>query len=231
MKIHYIYIEYGSKEGKEPGNVGRLSDAATRLGLDPVFHTYSSVIDVICEVDEELGRLAKLINPCIPALIADIGRICVLYKFGGIYCDTKFVITKQCLNEVNKRLNTFGYAFWIHPKLNRCRNGCMAATGGHSEFLAIIGSMRRLLIGWEAVQSAKANARFNIFAVGYRFSEVLVRNKHVVRRNMRGDEPYFNWPVRSALGWNLNPPGYLHWTKAQRRMPIFIFDDHAHSPA
>ena len=223
MNIYYIYIKYGSKDDESPGNVAHLSGAAKSLGLVPHFHSYSSIISIISEVDQELGRLASLINTRIPALIADIGRICVLYKYGGIYCDTKFIISKKCLNQVSKRLDTFGYAFWIHPKFNRCRNGCMAATKGHSEFMAVVRSMRRMLLSWEAVQRANANARFNIFAVGYRFNEVLVRNKHVVRRNMTRDEPYFSWDVRSALGWNLNPPGYVHWSKAQRIMPVFIF--------
>ena len=223
MKIHYIYIEYGSKEDKEPGNIAHLRSRAEVLGLEPVFYNYTGILNVIKDVDEELGRLAELVNPCLPALIADIGRICALYKFGGIYCDTKFVLTRQCLTQVKKRLDTFCYAFLIHPKLDRCRNGCMAANEGHPEFLAVVGSMKRMLLAWEAKQKQNANIRFNIFAIGYRFNEVLMRNKHVVRRNMKGDEPYFSWAVRGVLGWNLNPPGYLHWSKAQNIMPVFIF--------
>ena len=227
MKLHYVYVEYGSKASALPATHAKLQRLAEARGLEPVFYDYDAIIEEISAVDPELGRLAGMVNTCLPALIADIGRICVLYRHGGIYCDVKFTITQGTVTRIKERLDEFGYCFWIHPskRILRCRNTCMAAVAGQLDFLHVVGSMKRTLLRWLGLQRKHAGARFNVFTIGYKFSEVLTRNKHPVRRPLKGDEPYCEWGVRGVMGWNRNPPGYKHWSIAQKTMPVFVLED------
>ena len=63
---------------------------------------YTDILFLLYHYDFELAKLFLKININYPALLADIGRIVILYYFGGVYHDLKFTSNKNLLTLLNK---------------------------------------------------------------------------------------------------------------------------------
>ena len=88
--------------------------------------------------DIELQKLFLQLNPNYPALLAAIGRLVILYYYGGIYHDLKCVSTKA-LDEYLVTVAELELICEEHPKdTHRVRNTNIVALKLHSPFIATV---------------------------------------------------------------------------------------------
>ena len=101
------------------------------------YHSYNDISKLLESFDIELQDLFLQLNPRYPALLAAIGRLVILYYYGGIYHDLKCVST-QALDEY---LNTSNMDLICeeHPTdKHRVRNTNIVALKTHNPFLATV---------------------------------------------------------------------------------------------
>ena len=108
--VHYIYINKHDKHDdvipEQVLNLKKLYVAYENLEFK--IHNYTSLYEEFKEYNAEYARLVSKINPLLPAFIADIGRIFVLWKYGGIYHDAHFYINNiQFLLKVKDTINKY----------------------------------------------------------------------------------------------------------------------------
>lgn len=140
MLVHYYYTEFGKRSEVAPACV-REPRVQAHPENKVTVHTYSDVHGYLADIDGEYARLYGLINPRLPAALADVARIAILHRFGGMYLDLRYTCPDLSFQrEIQRALDTYGCAFEIHPspRLNRCRNSNMAAVPGHPLFREIM---------------------------------------------------------------------------------------------
>ena len=71
------------------------------------YYSYNDIKELAKNFDSKLYNLFIKINPIYPALLADIGRILILYNYGGVYHDLKFFSTKKLSNYLNYTKSKF----------------------------------------------------------------------------------------------------------------------------
>ena len=78
-----------------------------------------------------------VINIKYPALIADIGRFIILYYYGGVYLDLKFIITDKFINFINNEIIEIDFIADKHPWRNFLRLGCISSFKLNDKFIKI----------------------------------------------------------------------------------------------
>ncbi len=66
---------------------------------------YKDIIDLLNCYDKELLKFFLKINPLYPALLSDIARMLILYKYGGIYHDLKYTSNLNMINFLKNNLD------------------------------------------------------------------------------------------------------------------------------
>ena len=103
------------------------------------YYGYNDIINLLKNYDNELCKLFMELNPNYPALLADIGRLIILYTYGGIYHDLKCISNKKMidyLSLVSPEIQLIGEE---HPKeYNRVRNTNIVALQKNSKFIRIV---------------------------------------------------------------------------------------------
>lgn len=100
------------------------------------YYGYNEIINLLKNYDNELCKLFKNLNPNYPALLADIGRLIILYTYGGVYHDLKCISNKKMidyLNSVSSEIKLIGDEHAI--KKNRVRNTNIVALQKNNEFI------------------------------------------------------------------------------------------------
>jgi len=142
--VHYIYINKHDKYDTQiPEQVLQLTKLYVDYeNIEFKIHNYVSLYEEIKEYNVEYARLVSKINPLLAAYLADIGRIFVLWKYGGIYHDAHYYINNiSFLLKIQNTINKHGFAFESHPINDRtysCRNTNMAALKQNPLFLKIL---------------------------------------------------------------------------------------------
>jgi len=93
---HYIYIDsddINKNINTDPtlAEIKRLHKTYYTNDEEIKYWGYMDIYNLIKEYDEEFAELFLSINVNYPALLADIGRYLILYRFGGVYHDLKCV--------------------------------------------------------------------------------------------------------------------------------------------
>ena len=65
------------------------------------YYGYIDIVNLLKNYDNELCKLFLKLNYNYPALLADIGRLIILYNYGGIYHDLKCMSNQKMINYLN----------------------------------------------------------------------------------------------------------------------------------
>lgn len=133
--VHFFYSDRNEPDRLVvPAELHRSLGAIRRgLGATCAVNTTvwarSTILQFLNERDPELGRLYSRISPKFPALLADIARVTLMHRFGGIYHDVSYrfsdassLCTMLCV------LQQYSAVFETHPIELRMRNTNMAAS-------------------------------------------------------------------------------------------------------
>lgn len=103
------------------------------------YYNYNDIIILLDNYDKELCDLFKKINTNYPALLSDIGRLIILYNYGGVYHDLKFMSNNKMISYLNTVLPEIEVICDEHPfHKNRVRIGNIIALQIKSKFLNMI---------------------------------------------------------------------------------------------
>ena len=233
--IHYIYINKHDKYDTEiPAQVLQLTQLYVNYdNLEFKIHNYTSLYEEIKEYNTEFARLISKINPLLPAFIADIGRIFVLWKYGGIYHDAHYYINNiQFLLKVKDTIHKHGFAFESHPikKMRTCcRNTNMAALSNNPLFLKILHKQFENLqrIEHELLQdSSKKHKMWK--ELGMIFLEILlsesklINPKFTIKLVPHNEDFCFMWDLRTLPKIYKNPNNEDHWSILQTKVCAMI---------
>ena len=129
------------------------------------YWSYNDITLLLEQFDHDLYDLYLKINPLYAALLSDIGRFIVLYNFGGVYHDLKFIAKPKFfkyLVNVKDQYNIIGEQ---HPQQkSRVRSGnIISFVDKDPFFLSVLNSIKvQLLIA----QDKKASGSERMFAIG-----------------------------------------------------------------
>jgi hypothetical protein len=103
------------------------------------YYGYNDIVNLLKNYDNELCELFMELNPNYPALLADIGRLIILYNYGGIYHDLKCISNKKMINYLSFVSPEIQLIAEEHTKeYNRVRNTNIVALQKNSNFLRIV---------------------------------------------------------------------------------------------
>lgn len=131
INIHYIYInKYDKFDTTIPDFLLELKDKYVKQPCTKIsFHTYTDLYNDINLYNTEYGFLFSKINPLFPAALSDIGRIFLLWKYGGIYHDLdEYIDDSDVLQNIVEKLNKLEFLFMNKPSsVHKCANSNMAS--------------------------------------------------------------------------------------------------------
>jgi len=103
------------------------------------YYGYNDIVYLLDNYDKELCKLFLTINHNYPALLADIGRLIILYNYGGVYHDLKFMSNKKMIDYLQSVSPKIELISEEHPtQKHRVRNGNIVALKKHSNFIASV---------------------------------------------------------------------------------------------
>jgi hypothetical protein len=141
---HYIFINPNNISNDINNdiilnNIKKIHNLNYNNGEIVKYYGYNDIVYLLNNYDKELCKLFTELNCNYPALLADIGRLIILYNYGGIYHDLKFMSNKnmiEYLNDVSPEIELIGEE---HPvKKQRVRMGNIIALHKHSKFLGSV---------------------------------------------------------------------------------------------
>jgi hypothetical protein len=93
--------------------------------------TFREVHRLLSSLDHGLAQLFTKINPAYGALLADIARCAIVYRFGGIYLDGKYSLTRAEVVHLVADLQVMDGTFWRWPNKNvsDCPPWCVGNAG------------------------------------------------------------------------------------------------------
>jgi hypothetical protein len=155
IHIHYIFIDSNNKDGNENENENfkKIKDLHSRhyskssyKNVSVNYYSYNDIMKLLLKFDKTLYNIAININIKYPALIADIGRFIILYYYGGVYLDLKFIITEKFINFINNEITDVDFIAEEHPWLNYLRLGCISSFKLNDKFIKnILGKIKESL--------------------------------------------------------------------------------------
>ena len=233
--IHYIYINKHDKyDTIIPEQVLQLTNLYVKCdNLEFKIHNYLSLYEEVKEYNAEFARLISKINPLLPAHIADIGRIFVLWKYGGIYHDAHYYINNiKFLLKVKDTINKHGFAFESHPIKHLsygCRNTNMAAFKHNPLFLKILHKQFENLQRIEQELIYDSSKRHNLWKeLGIIFLEVLLSDSYPSNSEFtmkivpNNQEFCFLWNIKKLPKFYNKPNMEDHWSVLQNKLPVLI---------
>lgn len=196
-RLFLIYIDRNDRQAAGfPPEVEYLRevylDRHAALNLEVRLFNYSGLYDLLRRYDTEFARYFSMIDPDFAAGMADIGRILLLYRYGGIYHDANFYIRDgQKLQGLLEELRTKDILLERHPLLLGClfmiRNRFIAArTGGLVFFRRVLERQKANLIRMYRELKQDESARHHVWAelgVDCMVRELESRNQHRIRAN------------------------------------------------
>jgi DNA-binding Lrp family transcriptional regulator len=233
--VHYIYINKHDKyDTVIPEQVLQLTKLYVNYeNLEFKIHNYVSLYEEFKEYNAEFARLISKINPLLPAYIADIGRIFVLWKYGGIYHDAHFYIKNmRFLLKVKDTIHKHGVLFESHPMKHRsysCRNTNMAAFKNNPLFLKILHKQFENLQRIEQELIHDSSKRHNMWKeTTMIFLETLLSESNISNSEFtikivpKNEEFCFPWDIQNLPKFYNNPNMDDHWSVLQTKVCAMI---------
>ena len=171
---HYIFINphnVNLRKHKKLDFIKRIHLRNYNKKIEKIkYWFYNDILELLKDYDEELAFLFSKINKMYPALLADIGRYIILYKFGGVYLDLKFIAKNNIYKlffltkKLRKNIEVIG---WKHPRENRTRNGFIIALTKNNQFFHdVLQNIKKKLL--EAKKENKTIIPSTMFDIGSR---------------------------------------------------------------
>ena len=233
--VHYIYInKYDKYDTVIPEQVLNLTKLYVNYeNLEFKIHNYVSLYEEFKEYNAEYARLVSKINPLLPAYIADIGRIFVLWKYGGIYHDAHYYVDNiPFLLKVKDTINKHGFAFESHPMKHRsysCRNTNMGAFKNNDLFLKILHKQFENLQRIEQELILDSSKRHNmwkettmIFLEQLLFEAGLSHSEFTIKILPNNKEFCFPWDIQNLPKFYNNTNMDDHWSVLQTKVCAMI---------
>jgi len=138
---HYIFIDPNDilndiNNNNTLNEIKKIHRSKYTNGEIIKYHGYNDIVHLLNNHDKELCDLFVQINHNYPALLADIGRLIILYNYGGIYHDLKFTSNKKMINYLNSVSPKIELIGEEHPvEKHRVRNTNIIALQKNSKFL------------------------------------------------------------------------------------------------
>ena len=233
--IHYIYINKHDKyDTVIPQQVIKLTKLYVNYdNLEFKIHNYVSLYEEFKEYNAEYARLISKINPLMPAFIADIGRIFVLWKYGGIYHDAHFYINNiNFLLKVKDTIHKHGFAFESHPNTQSftcCRNTNMAALKNNELLLQILHKQFENLqrIEQELINDSSKRHKMwresTMIFLQILLSESNISNpKFTIKIVPNNEEFCFMWDLQKVKKFYNNHNKSDHWSVLQTKVCAMI---------
>lgn len=129
------------------------------------YWSYAEISELVHFFDIELFELFKNINLNYAALISDIGRLVVLYYFGGVYHDLKCISNTEFVKMLKSVKGVVSVLAEQHPKQpQRVRIGNIVALCPKDPFFknVLIECTSRLNLAWKN----KAKGKEEMFKIG-----------------------------------------------------------------
>ena len=164
------------------------------------YYGYNDIVSLLNNYDKELCNLFLQLNCNYPALLADIGRLIILYNYGGIYHDLKFISNKKMIDHLNYISDDIELIGEEHPvEKYRVRNGNIIALHKNSNFLKLV--LEKIKI--KLINSKNAFGPENLFKIGsgiyinefkcnnnkyiykYPFSDMVQSNEYIYSKNIK----------------------------------------------
>jgi len=233
--VHYIYInKYDKYDTVIPDEVLQLTKLYVNYdNLEFKIHNYVSLYEEFKEYNAEYARLVSKINPLLPAYIADVGRIFVLWKYGGIYHDAHYYINNiPFLLKVKDTINKHGILFESHP-LKRacaaCRNTNMAALKNNPLLLKILHKQFENLqrIEQELIHDSSKRHKMwretTMIFLKILLSESNLNNSEFTMKIVPNNEDFcFLWDIQELPKFYNKPNNEDHWCVLQTKICAMI---------
>lgn len=233
--VHYIYINKHDKFSTEiPEQVQKLTTLYVKdKSIRFMIHSYTSLYNEIKEYNTEYAELFSKINPLFAAALADIGRIFVLWKYGGIYHDAHFYIKDiEFFHKIKNTLKQQDYIFEKHPDENKgyaCRNTNMCANKQNKLFEQILhrqfSNLKKIIHELQVDNTKKHNMWREI---GMIFLEVLLIENNIdinnfSIKNIKNHENicFLFKLVKLPKFYNKKDQ---HWSTLQKKIPLIDLD-------
>ncbi len=129
------------------------------------YYGYKDIVNLLEKYDDTLCKLFLELNCNYPALLADIGRLVILYTYGGIYHDLKCMSTKKMIDYLKPVSNDIELNGEEHPTPKfsyKVRNGNIVALHKNSNFIKSV--LKK--ITKDLQQNKNAFGRTKVFEIG-----------------------------------------------------------------
>lgn len=177
------------------------------------YYGYSDIVNLLNNYDDELSKLFLELNCNYPALLADIGRLIILYTYGGIYHDLKCMSNKKMidyLNSVSSEIELIGEE---HPiQEHRVRNTNIVALHKNSNFIKLI--LEKIKKKLENEKDAFGHKK--VFDIGSRIyiNQFLKNTNHL---------PIYKYPFQNTYMLKFNREIYSKNIKKWQSTDEYIF--------
>ena len=136
---HYIYINPSNLEERIPALIQFVHVEFYKSNEIIRYYHYDTISELLSGYDKELHELFLEINPIHASLLSDIGRLLILYLFGGVYHDLKMVSDNEIVPFLRQQyLNKRYLILEKHPVImndDRFRLGNMVSLKPKHPFL------------------------------------------------------------------------------------------------
>lgn len=181
---HYIYINqkniYEDLNNNEMlKSIKLIHNSNYNSGEIVKYYGYNDIATLLKNFDEELYDLFLQINYNYPALLADLGRMIILYNYGGVYHDLKCMSNKNMINYLTNLSEDIELIGEEHPRPDlsyRVRTTNIIALKPKSMFLYnILQKMKTSLINSKDAVGGKS-----VFNIGSKiYIDEFTKNKNV----------------------------------------------------
>jgi mannosyltransferase OCH1-like enzyme len=112
------------------------------------YYGYNDIVNLLKNYDDDLCKLFLELNCNYPALLADIGRLIILYTYGGIYHDLKCMSNKKMIDYLKSVSSKIELICEEHPiTKHRVRNTNIIALHKNSNFIkSVLEKIKKILV-------------------------------------------------------------------------------------
>ena len=141
---HYIFINPNNisndiNNDKLLISIKKIHNLNYKNGEIVKYYGYNDIVYLLNNYDKDLCNLFIELNCNYPALLADIGRLIILYTYGGIYHDLKCMSNKKMIEYLTSVPSEIELIGEEHPvQKYRVRMGNIIVLHKHSKFLASV---------------------------------------------------------------------------------------------
>lgn len=135
------------------------------LGVQRTYWSYNDIAALLSDYNKDLHALYLSINPKYAALLSDIGRFVILYYYGGVYHDLKFVSKPKFVKSLHTYQNDYSIIGEQHPRQkHRVRSGNIISFAKSDPFFKLV--LDAIMSRLDTAQNTKLSGSVAMFEIG-----------------------------------------------------------------